>query len=47
VYYLFLCGIDPARPELGIYRDWPQEHFVRELNRLFTGTAEGKDRIHE
>jgi exodeoxyribonuclease V beta subunit len=47
VYYLFLRGIDPTRPELGIYRDRPQEQFVRELNRLLTGTAEGKDEIHE
>ena len=47
VYYLFLRGIDPVRPELGIYRDRPQEQFVRELNRLLTGSAEGKDLIHE
>jgi exodeoxyribonuclease V beta subunit len=47
VYYLFLRGIDPGRPDLGIYRDRPQEQFVRELNRLLTGTSGGKDLIHE
>jgi len=42
VYYLFLRGMDPARPGLGIFRDRPREKFVRELNCLLSGTAEGK-----
>ena len=46
VYYLFLRGIDPARPGFGIYRDRLKEPFVRRLNSLLTGTAaaEGKAR---
>jgi exodeoxyribonuclease V beta subunit len=39
VYYLFLRGIDPARPGFGIYRDRLEEPFVRKLNRLLTGRA--------
>ncbi len=44
VYYLFLRGIDLARPGFGIYRDRLEESFVRRLNSLLTGapTAEGR-----
>jgi exodeoxyribonuclease V beta subunit len=44
VYYLFLRGIDPARPGFGIYRDRLEEPFVRRLNKLLTGTVGGKGR---
>jgi exodeoxyribonuclease V beta subunit len=47
VYYLFLRGIDPARPGFGIYRDRLEEPFVRRLNSLLTGTAAGKGRGHD
>ncbi len=47
VYYLFLRGIDPTRPGLGIFRDRPKEPFVRELNFLLSGTADGKGVPHE
>jgi exodeoxyribonuclease V beta subunit len=40
-YYLFLRGVDPARPGFGIYRDRLDELFVRQLNNLLTGTAGG------
>jgi exodeoxyribonuclease V beta subunit len=42
VYYLFLRGIDPARPGFGVYRDRLEESFVRRLNRLLTG-SEGRE----
>lgn len=41
VYYLFLRGIDPARPAFGIHRDRPKEAFVRKLNRLLTDASGG------
>ena len=47
VYYLFLRGIDPARPGFGIYRDRLEEPFVRRLNDLLTGTAREEGRGHE
>jgi exodeoxyribonuclease V beta subunit len=47
VYYLFLRGIDPARPGFGIHRDRLEEPFVRRLNKLLTGTVGGKGRGHD
>ena len=35
-YYLFLRGIEPAHPELGIYRAKPPAHFVEKLSEVFT-----------
>jgi exodeoxyribonuclease V beta subunit len=46
VYYLFLRGIDPARPGFGIYRDRLEETFVRRLNGLLTGTAAAEGNAH-
>jgi exodeoxyribonuclease V beta subunit len=47
VYYLFLRGIDPARPGFGIYRDRLEEAFVRRLNDLLTGTAAAESNAHD
>jgi len=45
--YLFLRGIDPARPGFGIYRDRLEEPFVRKLNNLLTGTATAEGQAHD
>ncbi|MGD0258685.1 MAG: exodeoxyribonuclease V subunit beta [Verrucomicrobiota bacterium] len=45
--YLFLRGIDPARPGFGIYRDRLEEPFVRKLNNLLTGTAATEGQAHD
>lgn len=38
VLYLFLRGIDPARPELGVYRDKPEHDLIQQLSHaLQTG----------
>ena len=37
VFYIFLRGVDPARPELGVHRDCPPRAFVEELSALFAG----------
>ena len=42
VYYLFLRGMDPARPGFGIFRDRPAEKFVRESDALLTGGGKGE-----
>ena len=42
VYYLFLRGMNPARPDFGIFRDRPPEKFVRELDALLTGGGKGE-----
>jgi exodeoxyribonuclease V beta subunit len=34
VYYLFLRGIDPARPDLGVFRDRPEPELVRALGAV-------------
>jgi exodeoxyribonuclease V beta subunit len=47
VYYLFLRGIDPARPGFGIYRDRLETPFVRSLNSLLTGTAALEGPAHD
>ena len=41
VFYLFIRGIDPARPELGVYRDRPPAELVRKLNGLLLPRREG------
>ncbi len=46
VYYLFLRGIDPARPQFGIHRDRLQEPLVRELGNLLIGEAGKEDTAH-
>jgi exodeoxyribonuclease V beta subunit len=47
VYYLFLRGIDPARPGYGIYRDRLEESFVRRLNRLLSGSSGWEGAAHD
>ena len=47
VYYLFLRGIDPARPGYGIYRDRLEESFVRRLNNLLTGSTGKESAAHD
>ncbi len=47
VYYLFLRGIDPARPGYGIFRDRLEESFVRRLNNLLTGSAGKESAAHD
>ena len=32
VFYLFLRGIDPARPELGVHRDRPSREWVERFS---------------
>jgi exodeoxyribonuclease V beta subunit len=46
VYYLFLRGIDPARPQCGIHRDRLSEPLVRELGRLLIGSVGEEDPAH-
>jgi len=40
VFYLFVRGIDPARPELGVYRDLPAPQMVRHLTQLLSAKTE-------
>jgi exodeoxyribonuclease V beta subunit len=47
VFYIFLRGVDPARPEFGIFRDRPKEKFIRELEQLLTVAPNGKGACHE
>jgi exodeoxyribonuclease V beta subunit len=35
-YYLFLRGLEPGHPEMGIHRAKPPAHFVEELSKVFT-----------
>jgi exodeoxyribonuclease V beta subunit len=35
VFYLFLRGIEPSRPDLGIWRTRPPADFVEQLSGLF------------
>jgi len=35
VFYLFLRGIDPGQPTLGVHRDRPAAEFIEELSALF------------
>jgi exodeoxyribonuclease V beta subunit len=46
-YYLFLRGMDPARPEFGIYRDRLEEPFVRQLDHVLTGSRGEEGPVHE
>jgi exodeoxyribonuclease V beta subunit len=46
VYYLFLRGIDPARPQCGIHRDRLSEPLVRELGRVLIGSVGEEDAAH-
>ncbi|HEX8296166.1 MAG TPA: exodeoxyribonuclease V subunit beta [Chthoniobacteraceae bacterium] len=38
VFYVFLRGVDPARPELGIFRDRPPRERIAELDAIFSPT---------
>jgi exodeoxyribonuclease V beta subunit len=44
VYYLFLRGMDPARPELGVYFDRPNAELIARLDR-YLATAELTERV--
>jgi len=46
VYYLFLRGIDPARPQFGIHRDRLSEPLLRALGCLLIGGAGGEGTAH-
>lgn len=39
VFYVFVRGIDPARPELGIYRERPEARRIGQLNELLGGAG--------
>jgi exodeoxyribonuclease V beta subunit len=41
VYYVFLRGVDPARPGFGIHHDRLKESFVRKLNGVLSREAGG------
>jgi exodeoxyribonuclease V beta subunit len=41
VFYLFIRGIDPARPELGVYRDRPPAQLIGKLSGLLLPRREG------
>ncbi len=41
VFYLFVRGIDPARPELGVYRDHPAAQLVRQLSERLSVKPKG------
>jgi len=38
VFYLFIRGIDPARPEMGVYRATPPFEAIEQMERVFGGT---------
>ncbi len=40
VFYVFLRGVDPARPGLGLFQDRPAEELVREMGELLSGGGE-------
>ncbi|MBI3879701.1 MAG: exodeoxyribonuclease V subunit beta [Verrucomicrobia bacterium] len=40
VFYLFLRGVEPARPELGIFRDRPSAELVAELSHVLLAEPE-------
>lgn len=42
VFYIFVRGIDPAQPGLGIWREKPRAELVRELSQLLTPAAESE-----
>ncbi|MCS7337551.1 MAG: exodeoxyribonuclease V subunit beta [Verrucomicrobiae bacterium] len=39
VFYIFVRGVDPAQPELGVYRDKPAAQLIRELAKLLGGPS--------
>jgi len=41
VFYLFVRGIDPARPELGVFHDLPQAGLIEKLSERLIGKWEG------
>jgi exodeoxyribonuclease V beta subunit len=41
VFYLFVRGVDPKRPELGVYRDRPAAERIRKLSALLLPKCEG------
>lgn len=42
VFYVFLRGMDPARPELGLFRDRPTATTIERLSRALRGEAEAR-----
>jgi exodeoxyribonuclease V beta subunit len=44
VFYLFLRGIDPARPELGVYRDRPSALRIEALSSLLLAPPGGSSK---
>jgi exodeoxyribonuclease V beta subunit len=44
VIYLFLRGLDPARPEFGIFRDRPPIAVINRLSELLAGKGSGRRR---
>jgi exodeoxyribonuclease V beta subunit len=42
VYYLFLRGLDPARPGCGVYFDRPELAVIDALDELFVGQLSGE-----
>ena len=43
VFYLFVRGIDPSRPELGVYRDRPASKLIEQLSGLLLPDREGTE----
>ena len=39
VFYLFLRGIDPARPALGVWRTRPEADVIKRLSRAFASSS--------
>ena len=37
IYYIFLRGVDPERPELGIYQDRPRAQLMEDLREHLMG----------
>jgi len=40
VFYIFVRGVDPARPEFGIYRDLPSGKLIREVGEMLSSRIE-------
>jgi exodeoxyribonuclease V beta subunit len=41
VFYLFVRGLDPARPEFGVYRDRPSAGLIEKLSQRLIADPEG------
>jgi exodeoxyribonuclease V beta subunit len=41
VFYLFVRGVDPVRPELGVHRDRPAAALIKKLSGLLLPKLEG------